>query len=182
MFSKNEYVYEHDVKFRTKITEKARGLCVAWTVHWLNQNLTGMATNTIYTEEQIDQLIKKHQEYIDGRDMEKYCQKEGLKLRKIKWEEISYWGGLKELDQVQLAPQHGYLVELESKGGMDPGHVFGLFREQDSLLFFDQNFGLVRVSGLERLNEEYTKEVQIFEDELALKLRHWNLYEVALAQ
>lgn len=51
MFSKNEYVYEHDVEFRTKITKKSRGLCVAWTVHWLKQNLTGTATNTIYSEE-----------------------------------------------------------------------------------------------------------------------------------
>ncbi|HZB28369.1 MAG TPA: hypothetical protein VE282_07385 [Gemmatimonadales bacterium] len=188
MFTDEEYVYKHDVEFRTQLQERLKsenlyGLCAAWTIDWLKHNLTRSPINTIYSTAQINQLIEKHKAYIAGRELLKYGDKEGISLRVVASGDISYHGGLKEFDNVALQPNGAYLVEIgepPSSSRDTMGHIFGLFREENALLFFDQNFGLVRVTDSRRINEEYTNEIQLFEDDLDLKFRYWQIFQVTL--
>ena len=187
-FTKEEYVYEHDVGFRTTLMERLRsenlqGLCVAWTIDWLKHNLMRAPVNSIYSSGQINQLIEKHRDYIAGRELGKYSTKESVSLQRIASGDIAYWAGLKGFDDLGLKPGCAYLVEIGepySSVRDTIGHVFGLFRDENTLLFFDQNFGMVRVTNFKRINEEYTKEIQIFQDELSLKFRHWEIFQVTL--
>lgn len=97
--------------------------------------------------------------------------------------DVAYWAGLKGVDDSILQPGRAYLVQIGepfSPVRNTIGHVFGLFRTADALLFFDQNFGMAHVANFQRVNEVYTEEIQIFEDQLGLKFRHWEIFQVAL--
>jgi hypothetical protein len=188
VFTEDEYVYEHSVEFRTELQKRLQseglyGLCVAWTIDWLKHNLARTPINEMYSSEQLNQLIEKHKDYIAGRELGKYADKENVALQEVASGDIAYWSGLKGFDDVELKPNCAYLVQIGepfSPVKNTVGHVFGLFRDGDALLFFDQNFGMVRVTNFKRINEEYTKEIQLFEDKLNLKFRSWQIFQVTL--
>jgi hypothetical protein len=186
-FTEQEYVYKNDVEFRKELQERLspealQGLCVAWTLDWLQRNLVHAPYSAIYTPGQIAQLIGKQKAYIaGGGDLEKYGAGEGLSLRQVGSGSIGYWSGLEGFNEFELVPGCAYLVEMSESirpGGVTAGHVFGLFRDGNAVLFFDQNFGMVRVADINRISEVYPEEIRLFKDELGLKFKDWAIFQL----
>ena len=197
-FGRDEYVYEHDVDYRTRIQQACQdnglaGLCQAWTLDWIGQKMRGEAGGQRRPEGAFGGLLqeqKRYYEYVEANKekvkaevLKHLATERGLASSQVADGEITYGSGLLELDKQQLQPATAYLLEIAGSDGN--GHVLSLYQEPTGqITVFDQNFGLLNVANLKRFNAAYTDEIQLSQDNpiIKKKYKYWTLYIISRPQ